>query len=179
MWVQVLQENLHFYHNCFLVFLPHKCCVHYTAGRDATVTAKYILSPQGGSWVQVVWREIRLQQGLGVGFPLQQLGCRSHFRPTQSLASSPVTDRMTLSHLCGKWERSHLEQKCNHKPFVETGNAPRMKGDHCDGDGILLTWEEAWGSLLKSRYVWEPDELSLNADGGEKERAYPFCQMLD
>lgn len=30
MWDQVLQENLRFYHSCFLVFLPHKLCVHYT-----------------------------------------------------------------------------------------------------------------------------------------------------
>lgn len=29
-WGQVLQENLHFYHNCFLVFTLHKLCVHYT-----------------------------------------------------------------------------------------------------------------------------------------------------
>lgn len=29
-WDQVLHENLHFYHNCFPVFPPHKLCVRYT-----------------------------------------------------------------------------------------------------------------------------------------------------
>lgn len=146
-WAQALRENLHFYHKCFLVFPPHKL-------RPITTVSWMLLSLPSAYWAHRVdpgsrWSEGRLgySKGLGFGFPLKQLGCRSHFRPTQSLASSPVTDRMTLSHLRGKWGRSHLEQKCNHKPFVDTGNAPRMKGDHCDGDEILLTWEEARGSF--------------------------------
>lgn len=147
-WDQALRENLHFYHKCFLVFPPHKL-------RPITTVSWMLLSLPSAYWAHRVdpgsrWSEGRLgySKGLGFGFPLKQLGCRSHFRPTQSLASSPVTDRMTLSHLRGKWGRSHLEQKCNHKPFVDTGNAPRMKGDHCDGDEILLTREEAQGAVF-------------------------------
>lgn len=150
---QAQQENLHFYHKCFLVFPPHKL-------RPITTVSWMLLSLPSAYWAHRVdpgsrWSEGRLgySKGLGFGFPLKQLGCRSHFRPTQSLASSPVTDRMTLSHLRGKWGRSHLEQKCNHKPFVDTGNAPRMKGDHCDGDEILLTREEARGGSFSLNRV--------------------------
>lgn len=66
-----------------------------------TATAKYALNPQGESWVQVVKREIGLQAALVLDSHLTNLGS-GVIRPTQSLASSPVTDRMTLNHLHSK-----------------------------------------------------------------------------
>lgn len=75
---------------------------------------------------------------------------------------------MTLSHLRGKWEPSHLEQKRNHKPFVDTGNAPRMKGDRCDGDGVFVVEV----SLNRVTFGSRADYLRVQMAGKQNESAY-------
>lgn len=48
-------------------------------------------------------------------------------RPTQRLASSPVTDRITLNHLHSRGGMITFSAGCNHKPCVDVGNTLRMK----------------------------------------------------
>lgn len=68
-------------------------------------------------------------------------------RPTQSLASSPVTDRITLNHLhsTGVWGGGVITYRagCNHKPCVDMGNALRVESGQSAVDGslfLLLIW---------------------------------------
>lgn len=62
-------------------------------------------------------------------------------RPTQSLASSLVTDRITLNHLHswggGGWVIT-FSKGCNHKPHVDVGNAHRTESGQRAVDGSLL-----------------------------------------
>lgn len=76
-------------------------------------------------------------------------------RPTQSLASSPVTDRMTLNHLHSKGGWLHWAG-CNHKPCVDMVNALRMERGRSTLDGTLLLL--FWGNVSSA----VPTAVSLN-----------------
>lgn len=64
-------------------------------------------------------------------------------RPTQSLASSLVTDRITLNHL-HSWGGGGgglvitFSKGCNHKPHADMGNAHRTESGQRAVDGSLL-----------------------------------------
>lgn len=47
-------------------------------------------------------------------------------RPTQSLASSPVTDRITLNHLHSRGVIT-FSGRCNRKPYADVGNVLRVE----------------------------------------------------